>query len=232
MPDLLIGVPQQPGENARRYAYRLLYENIMSLAFPPGMVLSDVELAQSLQVSRTPVREAIVSLQEAKLVEVYPQRSSCVSRLDLDAIEEGVFLRYHAECGIFRECVQKATGQDISGLHTNLLEQEKCLQSNNLRRYFALDNEFHKQLYLIAGRPWVWDTVTRIVTHHDRVRLLQVQLSSDSLLTTHQAHWDMFDAITSHSNHSMDDFIYNHLTAGYHADLPEMLRLYPDYFAI
>ena len=156
-----------PGENAREYAYRVLYNRIMTLDFPPGMLLVDAELSQALRVSRTPIREAIVSLVESKLVTVQPQRSSMVSRIDLDAVEEGVFLRYHAECAIFREAVKKADGQDIARLRANIEQQKLCLQTGDLDGYMELDNAFHKLLYFAARKPWTWATVMRIVTHHD-----------------------------------------------------------------
>ena len=122
--DILSIPPKEPGENGRKYAYRVLYNGIMSLDFPPGMLLVDAELSQALQISRTPIREAIVSLVESKLVEVYPQRSSCVSRLNLDAIEEGVFLRYNIERAILREAIRKADGNDLSLMRQNI-EQQK-----------------------------------------------------------------------------------------------------------
>ena len=143
-----------PGETAREYAYRVLYNGIMTLDFPPGMLLVDAELSQALHISRTPIREAIVSLVESKLVTVQPQRSSMVSRIDLDAVEEGVFLRYHAECAIFREAVQKADGQDIARLRENVEQQKLRLQQGDLDRYMELDNAFHKLLYFAARKPW------------------------------------------------------------------------------
>ena len=108
--------PKEAGESGRQYAYRVLYNAIMTLQLPPSEVLSDSELSQALQISRTPIREAIVSLQEAKLVEVFPQRASIVSHIDLDAIEEGVFLRHHTESAIFHEAVQKAYGAAVGRL--------------------------------------------------------------------------------------------------------------------
>ena len=144
--DILSIPPKEPGENGRKYAYRVLYNGIMSLDFPPGMLLVDAELSQALQISRTPIREAIVSLVESKLVEVYPQRSSCVSRLNLDAIEEGVFLRYNIERAILREAIRKADGNDLSLMRQNIEQQKSNLESGNLDRYMELDNAFHKLL--------------------------------------------------------------------------------------
>lgn len=224
--------PKKAGENARQYAYRVLYNGIMTLDFPPGMVLVDAELSQALQISRTPIREAIVSLVESKLVTVYPQRSSTVSRIDLDAVEEGVFLRYHTERAIFREAVQKAGGADLARLRENVEQQRVHLEKGDLDRYMELDNEFHKLLYLAAGKPWTWATGMRIVTHHDRVRRLQVRLGTEQLWPAHEEHRVLFRAVMTRSERDMDDFLYEHLTAGYRGALPELMQKYPDYFAI
>lgn len=229
----MLSIPQkEPGENGRKYAYRVLYNGIMSLDFPPGMLLVDAELSQALQISRTPIREAIVSLVESKLVEVYPQRSSCVSRLNLDAIEEGVFLRYNIERAILREAIQKADGSDLSLMRENIEQQKANLEAGNLDRYMELDNAFHKLLYLAAGKPWTWSTVMRIVTHHDRVRKLQVRLGIDQLWPAHEEHRQLFHAVMTRSEANLDDFLYEHLTAGYRGALPELMQKYPDYFAI
>ena len=221
-----------PGENAREYAYRVLYNRIMTLDFPPGMLLVDAELSQALRVSRTPIREAIVSLVESKLVTVQPQRSSMVSRIDLDAVEEGVFLRDHAECAIFREAVKKADGQDIARLRENVEQQKLRLQQGDLDRYMELDNAFHKLLYFAARKPWTWATVMRIVTHHDRVRRLQVRLGTEQLWPAHEEHCELLRAVMTRSERNMDGFLHDHLTAGYRGALPELLQRYPDYFAV
>lgn len=229
----MLSIPQkEPGENGRKYDYRVLYNGIMSLDFPPGMLLVDAELSQALQISRTPIREAIVSLVESKLVEVYPQRSSCVSRLNLDAIEEGVFLRYNIERAILREAIQKADGSDLSLMRENIEQQKANLEAGNLDRYMELDNAFHKLLYLAAGKPWTWSTVMRIVTHHDRVRKLQVRLGTDQLWPAHEEHRQLFHAVMTRSEANLDDFLYEHLTAGYRGALPELMQKYPNYFAI
>ena len=228
-----ITVPEKmPSENARQYAYRVLYHAIMTLEFPPGMQLVDAELSQALQISRTPIREAIVSLVESKLVEVHPQKSSSVSKIDLDAVEEGVFLRFHTECAILKEAIKKADGNSLAQLHHNLEEQREALEKGYLDRYMELDNTFHKLLYLSVNKPWTWSAVMRIVTHQDRVRRLQVRLGTEQLWPAHQEHQQIFNTIMMRNNKDMDDFLYGHLTAGYRKALPELLKRYPDYFSI
>ena len=228
-----ITVPEkQSGENGRQYAYRVLYDAIMTLEFPPGMQLVDAELSQALHISRTPIREAIVSLKEAKLVEVHPQKSSSVSRIDLDAVEEGVFLRFHTERAILQEAIRKADAGSLSLLHRNLDEQKTALEANALDRYMELDNEFHRLLYLSVNKPWTWATVTKIVTHQDRVRRLQVRLGTEQLWPAYRDHQTIFNTIMMRAEKDMDEFLYNHLTEGYRTALPELIRRYPEYFSL
>lgn len=224
--------PKKDGESGRQYAYRLLYKGIMSLELSPGMPLSDKELSQVLQIGRTPIREAIVSLQEAKLVDVYPQRSSCVSRINLDAIDEGVFLRYHTERAVYQEALLLADSPSIGRLTAHLQAQKSCLAHNDVIGFFNYDNAFHKELYMIARKPWTWETVARIVTHHDRVRLLQAQLGVDHLQPAYEDHQTILEAITTRSDRDMSNFLYNHLTTGYRAALPMLIHQFPDYFAL
>ena len=231
--DPRIPIPRkEAGENARQYAYRVLYNGIMRLDFPPGMVLVDGELSEALGTSRTPIREAIVSLVESRLVEVYPQRSSRVSRIDLDAVEEGVFLRFHTERAILQEAIRKAGGEDLSRLKENLQKQKCALEAGALDTYMDLDNQFHRLLYLAAGKPWTWTVVMGIVTHQDRVRRLQVHLGAQVLWPAYEEHKTLFNGIMTRSEKNMAEFLYEHLTSGYRSALPELLEKYPEYFCV
>ena len=63
--------PREAGETAKEFAYRVLRDNICSLNLAPGDPLTDHEIAESLGISRTPVREAIIQLKnEAEIIEV------------------------------------------------------------------------------------------------------------------------------------------------------------------
>lgn len=86
-------INKNKGENSKQFTYRILKENIMNLSLAPGEAISEIEISQALDVSRTPVREAIVKLKEEKLVNVFPQRGSFVSKMSLKLIEEAAFLR-------------------------------------------------------------------------------------------------------------------------------------------
>ena len=82
-----------PNETVREYAYRVLYENIMSLKLPPGTAMSEQELSGILNVSRTPVREAFIRLSQKGLLEILPQRGTFVSKIHTEQLAEFRFFR-------------------------------------------------------------------------------------------------------------------------------------------
>lgn len=225
------GSGKHPGESARQYAYRVLYQRIISLEMEPGTVLNDEELAVELCVSRTPVREAILSLSEARLVEILPQRSSRVSLIDIDTVEEGIFLRYHVELGILREAALRADTAGLSALRENLACQEKALAEGRFSDFNDLDNAFHRQLYNMANKPWAWDIVTKSVTHLDRLRRLQLRLGEETLRPSMEEHKRFYLSVLSHTP-CKDEELYGHITNQYRSSLHTLMEAYPGFFRI
>ena len=84
--------PRLEGENNREYAYRVLRQNIITLQFAPGQTLSEAELSEKLEMSRTPVHEAVMMLKNEWLVDVQAQRGSSVSMIRVDYLQQNAFL--------------------------------------------------------------------------------------------------------------------------------------------
>ena len=95
-----------PNETVREYAYRVLYENIMSLKLPPGTAMSEQELSGILNVSRTPVREAFIRLSQKGLLEILPQRGTFVSKIHTEQLAEFRFFRVTLERAIIELACQ------------------------------------------------------------------------------------------------------------------------------
>ena len=77
--------PRESRRGAAGAAYRWLRGEILAGALPPGAPLSENEVAQRLGVSRTPVREAFIRLENEGLLTVTPQVGTTVAPIDLDA---------------------------------------------------------------------------------------------------------------------------------------------------
>jgi DNA-binding GntR family transcriptional regulator len=84
---------------------------ILTNVLRPGERLSENEISASLGVSRQPVRDALIRLGEAGLVRALPQRGTEVTRIDLQSVDSGRFLREAAELAVIREAALKASLQ-------------------------------------------------------------------------------------------------------------------------
>ena len=157
-------------ENNREYAYRTLRENIMTLELPPGETLNENELAEKMKVSRTPVHEAILMLKEEALAEVYPQSGSRVSRLEVERLNEGYFLRLQVEPEIMRQIAGNLSSEEIMAFKQNLKYQSEALKREDyLDEFYRLDEEFHHMIYRFSRKETIWRAVKNVCSHYDRV---------------------------------------------------------------
>ena len=78
-------------ETNREYALRVIRENIVKLELAPGSMISEQDIANQLNLSRTPVHEAMQEFSSTKIIEILPQRGSHVSLIDMALVEEAVF---------------------------------------------------------------------------------------------------------------------------------------------
>lgn len=221
-------VERYNSETAREYAMRAITENIISIDLEPGQLISENEIASFLGVSRTPVRESIQELNKAALIEIYPQRGSYVSLIDSKYVEEAVFLRKVLDIAVIEEACDLATPEDIAALEENVALQEFYLKSNNTKKIFELDNEFHRMIYVAAKKEMIHNMRRNVMIHFDRVRTLSMLAVKDTKIVAD--HGIMLSAIKNKDKNKAKEIVEKHLDR-YRVDQEELLRTYPQYFA-
>ena len=115
------------GENNKDYSYRVIKEAIMSLELKPGQAISEIELADMLNISRTPIREVMAKLKEEYLVEVLPQVGTYVSKIKSQLIEEAAFMRFTLEKEVLKLSCESFPEDKILELKRNIALQEELL---------------------------------------------------------------------------------------------------------
>jgi DNA-binding GntR family transcriptional regulator len=95
-------------------AYRLIEELIVTLALPPGTILSEQSLAQRLGIGRTPIREALQRLARDGLVVILPRRGILVSQINLKTQMRLLEVRRELERLMARGAAERATPEEIA----------------------------------------------------------------------------------------------------------------------
>jgi DNA-binding GntR family transcriptional regulator len=147
---------------------------IISLELPPGSPLSRAALAGQFGISSTPIRDALMRLEEEGLVDVFPQYATVVSRVDVRSAQQAHFLRQAVELEIVRGLAISHDEAFVAGLNGTIVRQQQFAKAGEFEKFMAADNEFHAQLYTAADKQDIWTLVRSRSGHIDRLRRLHL----------------------------------------------------------
>ncbi|WP_320776004.1 GntR family transcriptional regulator [Streptomyces sp. CRN 30] len=177
---------------SRRDIYLKLRHLVLTLELAPGAALSENELAASLGVSRTPVRESLILLAQEGLVQVFPKIGSFVSRVDPAQVADAQFLREAVELASLDDLPARLDPEVVGELRDNLDRQQRA--DLGLEEFFALDEAFHQGLMRLSGHGNVWTTVAGAKGHLDRARRLGLHENVSPAVFATQ-HREILDAV-------------------------------------
>lgn len=216
-------------ENNRQYVYRVLKENIMNLHLEPGEAISESEIGDHLNVSRTPIREAIVRLGEERLLNVIPQKGSYVSKIDLELINESIFMRKTLEKEVLKVSLKKGVSKEfLNKLEENLHFQRVLLKmEEDQSQLFHLDNKFHEIIFREYGYSNIWSAIKQFNTHYDRLRLLDAmeKTTTKEILMQHNSIILFLKGDNSDINSIIDGHLCNFTRV-----LSHLKEKFPNYF--
>lgn len=218
---------KDPRETGREYALRTIKENIISLDLEPGSKVSEKELSLELNLSRTPVREALLELSKVKIVEILPQKGSFVAMIDYSMVEEARFIRDTLECAVVELDCRMATESDLRMLAENLKLQGFYLENHMIPQLLTADNAFHYALFSIANKPQAYTLMTNISIHFDRVRNMSLSTVIDiKIVSDHRA---IFEDIAHKDPEAAKRDMEKHLSR-FRFDAKAIRAKYPSYF--
>ena len=147
---------------------------IIDGSIEPGVLLSELALAEEFGVSRTPVREALKQLQTEGLVEIRPRVGTFVTSPSRREIIELFEMKELLEGAAARLLAQRGRVTEIDLLEDNLRQADAAVARNDRERYAGLVQEFHD--LLIAGAD-----NRKLEAHY---QMLMNQLAYSRLVTT------------------------------------------------
>lgn len=165
--------------NALRFkAYKTIKEKIIFLELRPGEKIFENALAESLKVSRTPVREALLMLEHEKLVVCNDSMGFMVRRFSARDIEEYFALRNAIEEFVIALVVEKITEEEIAALRVNVSEGENIIREGDIHSIIRCETEFHELLYRAAKSDVLFETISGLVDKFQWFRALALSVPS------------------------------------------------------
>ena len=170
----LLLTEKKQNESFSHWIYTVLRRNIINLHLEPGLSLSESMIAELLDTSRTPVRESFIKLAEEGLIEVFSQRGSRVSLIDIDQAEEARFARRVLDKAVIKEACRSFLEDCHFDLKANLEMQKLCMRERTYERMLDLDNDFHRIIYSGCRKEGLWDHQNKLDYNHDRLRAIRL----------------------------------------------------------
>ena len=208
--------------------YDAIRKDIMNMTLEPGMNVSVQKLSERYGVSRTPVREAIVRLQQSGLVEIYPQRKTVVSKIDLDRIREELFIRTSLEAAVVDKFIHRCSELVGDTLQELINKQKKYMDKEHLTEFYSKDNRFHQLIFETAGQALAWKTAENVAFQYSRIRILHGKINGVASII--DGHERILAAVRRRDSEAMRKAVIeypNNLLA----QVKSMSKQYPHFFS-
>lgn len=158
-------------------AYQELKRRIMENELSAGDQLMEGEVAEMLNISRTPAREAVVKLEADGLVEVRPRHGMKVKAISVADMQEIYAVLTGLESTAAWQAAKGSRNpEDIQRLRDCVLQMDEALGNKDLNGWADADKAFHRQLVAMSGNSRLIELVDRYIDQSHRVRMLTLRL--------------------------------------------------------
>ena len=178
----------------RKRIYDHLREQLLNGEIPPHQHLIETKIAKEIGTSRTPIREALHSLELEGLIESIPRVGYVVKPIKRAEVEEICEIRTAIEGVAARWAMEKAPQKLIEELRENIsVSQEKAVHGDP-RAFVDMDAQFHEIIARLSGSKRLQELAQTLRRHMLRYRIQSIYLT-ENVVRAIEGHKGILDAI-------------------------------------
>ena len=174
-------------------AYSSIRRLIVTAELAPGSVLSEAELQDSLGLGRTPIREALRTLANDHLVDVYPRRGMFVAGVDVRDLRALSEVRAVLEPFAAGIAAERRDDSDVAAID-QLLAEIREHKNVDIRTLIDLDERIHHRVYAATHNSFLISDLNRYYTHALRIWFLALD-NVENLTEAVEEHAELLTAI-------------------------------------
>ncbi len=197
-------------DTIRKKVYDHIRKEILSGAIAPNERLIEAKIAKQIGTSRTPVREALHSLELEKLIKSLPNSGYIVIPLSKEEVEQLCEIRASIECLAARWAAQKEHEKLVNELMKNITASENEVRKGEIHSFIELDAQFHEIIAKLCGSERLFELAQTLRYHMLRYRTHSI-FTNDSVIRAIDGHRLILKAIITGDIQKIDKSIYDHL---------------------
>ena len=202
-------------------AYSRIRSMIITLELEPGSLISESALMSTLKMGRTPIREALRSLANEKLVEVYPRRGMFVSRVDVANLSQLSETRAVLEIKAAELAATRSTAADQE-ITKALIKEIKAIKGDlDMPTLIGLDQRIHHHIYQCTHNEFLASALDNYYAHALRIWFLaldRVEHLADAIIE----HRVLLEAIASNDSKAASKAMKEHVE-GFESEIRKSL---------
>ena len=214
-------MPKPEKHNADQI-YNIIESEIVSLQMKHGEMLSENQMSERFDVSRTIIRSSLQRLAQKGFVEIIPHVGTRVTAIDLESVSNFIYLRVAVESRVLRDFIKVSTQSQIEALRfrknsfdeaVNSCHDRSALSAEETDAMLKKDLTFHSTYFQVMGKTIIWDFLTQ--PHPNYSRFIRLDMlggrNLDDVLTEHER---LMQAIDDRNAEIIDGIISEHLNGG------------------
>lgn len=199
-----------------------LRDAIISGRYKPGERLNESQLARDFEISRIPIREALMTLQEQGLVMNHERRGMFVTILSEEDVQRINSLRVVLEAEALKLC-RLNMNEESAGRLISLVEQMEAWEEDGEMAAADLDLAFHREMWRASGNPFLAKTLNSLATALFAHKALENATTETRRWRLHH-HRALLDVALGKSAVAPEAAVIEHLRTGY--DNPDRFASY------
>lgn len=154
----------------------------------PGNRILENQIADKLNVSKSPIREALKELFGEGLLEIIPNKGVFVKKLTKQDIIDILEFRMIIEKYSIEKTIKRASIKSVKNLNDIIIEMEKAFKDNDTNKYALIDAKFHGTIYKLSRSKLLYKTASNISNLFQPFRVISLNSKKrfDESLTKHK----------------------------------------------
>ena len=223
--DLDVGPLQafQERKSLGEHVFESLKQSIIQGKITAGEWLVESHIAETLGISRTPVREAIHKLEREGLIERQPRGGFTVLGLNRNDIEETFGIRSVLEGYAARLAAEKHKKEELAPLEKKIEEFQNALERKKMDVLPVINTEFHDMLYALSKSPKLVHMINGLQDQIYRYRELILK-EKRFAVTSNRDHFELLKLIRKRDVEGAEHLVRDHILRGQEMVLKEYDR--------
>ncbi|MFB6466386.1 GntR family transcriptional regulator [Cytobacillus sp. Hz8] len=192
-------------------AYKYLKEKILDGTFRPSQKLNELELAETINVSRNTLKKAFLRLEKENLIQMENNKGAFIKSFTLEEISNYLKIREVLEGLVIRDATVKITDSKLKRMEEIYQDMGNCLKESQFDKYSSLNKEFHHIIYTAATNVQAVEIITMLKTQMSRFQLRTI-LVPGRKEESYEEHGAILEAVKNRDKDAAEEAIKKHIS--------------------